>query len=151
MNTVAAAPPSTSESVHLWILLVCIGVLLASLILPADHVEQGVQLPGIHIGLPSTCIMARFTHTGCPACGLTRGFILTAHGHWGRAEAVHPLAVPLFLLCLLQLPLRGALVARPGWAAAFSRVERFGWIGVLSVVLLVWIVRLALELASRLA
>lgn len=150
MSTLAAETRPQSTPGHLFVLAGAAAILVLSLLLPADGVEQGVHLPGVGFALPSTCVWSRLTHTGCPACGLTRGFILAAHGEWPRAAAMHPLAIPLLVLCVLQLPLRAALLVRRDWAVAFQPVERCGWIGLAIVLLGVWAVRTVLEIADRL-
>jgi len=140
------SPPEVWLSVsHKTVIVLCAAVVVISLILPTDHVEAGIRLPFTSVRIPSTCALGRVTHTGCPACGLTRGFVLSAHGDWHRAEAMQPLAVPLFLLCLLQIPLRLFLLRRPDWAFWFHRRERWMWIGLSVVVLGVWAVRMGHE------
>lgn len=141
----AATPAETWN--HAGLLAGSLAILLLAWLLPAAGVEQGVRLPGLGFALPATCVMAHLTETGCPACGLTRGFVLAAHGAWRRAAAMHPLATPLFLFCLLNVPLRAALWARRDWARRFQPLERRLWLGLVGALLLVWLFRLSIELA----
>ena len=140
------APEVWLAASHRTVIALCAAILAVSLVLPTDHVEDGVCLPIVGVRLPSTCVMQRVTHTGCPACGLTRGFVLSAHGHWARATALQPLAVPLFLLCVLQIPLRLMLLRRTDWSIWFHRRERWAWVVLSVVVLGTWAVRLGHEL-----
>ena len=56
--------------------------------------------------LPSTCAFRRITGLPCPGCGLTRSWVLTAHGHLRHASERHPFGPPTFLVSL-ALVLRG--------------------------------------------
>jgi hypothetical protein len=56
--------------------------------------------------LPSVCAFRRVTGLPCPGCGLTRSWVLTAHGRLRHASNRHPFGPPTFLLSLL-LVLRG--------------------------------------------
>ena len=51
--------------------------------------------------LPSVCAFRRLTGLPCPGCGLTRSWVLTAHGRLGQASSRHPFGPPTFLLSLL--------------------------------------------------
>ena len=57
-------------------------------------------------GLPAACAFRRVTGLPCPGCGLTRSWVLTAHGRVRGAAARHPFGPPTFLVSLL-LVLRG--------------------------------------------
>jgi hypothetical protein len=56
--------------------------------------------------LPAVCAFRRLTGLPCPGCGLTRSWVLTAHGRLRLASDRHPFGPPTFLLSLL-LVLRG--------------------------------------------
>ena len=56
--------------------------------------------------LPPVCAFRRLTGLPCPGCGLTRSWVLTAHGRLRQASNRHPFGPPTFLLSLL-LVLRG--------------------------------------------
>jgi hypothetical protein len=51
----------------------------------------------IVLGL-SSCPIARFLHTPCPGCGMTRALELLFHGSIGASLAMHPLALPTLLV-----------------------------------------------------
>ena len=56
--------------------------------------------------LPTACAFRRVTGLPCPGCGLTRSWVLTAHGRLRGASERHPFGPPTFLVSLL-LVLRG--------------------------------------------
>jgi hypothetical protein len=56
--------------------------------------------------LPSACSFRRLTGMPCPGCGLTRSWVLTAHGHFRSAVDRHPFGPPTFAGALLVV-LRG--------------------------------------------
>ncbi len=65
-------------------------------------------------GLPSVCAFRRLTGLPCPGCGLTRSWVLTAHGRLGHASERHPFGPPTFLAsrcswcCAVRAPYRWA-------------------------------------------
>ncbi len=64
---------------------------------------------GLHLGVDIgwlSCPLRRWLGVPCPAWGLTRSFIATAHGHWHQAIAFHlfgPLLFGGFLMASLHL------------------------------------------------
>ena len=56
--------------------------------------------------LPTACAFRRATGLPCPGCGLTRSWVLTAHGRLRHASERHPFGPPTFLVSLL-LVMRG--------------------------------------------
>ena len=52
-------------------------------------------------GLPSVCAFRRLTGLPCPGCGLTRSWVLTAHGLFRHAADRHPFGPPTFLISLI--------------------------------------------------
>lgn len=81
------------------------GALAASFLLPLAAVEDG----------PVLCPFRRMTSLPCPACGLTRSFVATAHGRLPEAFAFHLFGPFLFLgfFVLVLVALSGRL--RPDW------------------------------------
>ena len=65
----------------------------AFLLPPPDHT-------GHILRLPSPCLFYHLTGLPCPACGLTRAFVCTAHGQWAQAVGWHPLGPLLFFAAL---------------------------------------------------
>lgn len=107
-------------------------VLLTSALLPLPN--------GAHIAnIPSICTFHNLTGLPCPGCGLTRSFVCCAHGRWVEAFVYHP-AGPLFFAAtiawlLFSFKPRAALVLQP--------IQRQLIIGTVSMLLSIWVVRLA--------
>ena len=87
---------------HLILLLVCAGIVAASMILsPTDAV---VSLGGFEI--PELCMWRRMTGLGCPGCGMTRSFTYMGHGQLVDAFRLHRLGPILYIVVAAQIPLR---------------------------------------------
>lgn len=71
-----------------------------------EHVSVGP------LELPPMCLSEALFHVPCPGCGLTRSFILIAHGHPAEAARYHRLGLPLYLFFLGQAAMRLALLCR---------------------------------------
>ncbi len=111
--------PADDEAVHLRthrnVFIVSVVVVLASALLHVTQDGQGLALTSGAGPLPGMCLTRSIAHVDCPGCGITRSFVATAHGDLVRAFRLHRLGPPLFLLLLLQIPLRAyALVRRIG-------------------------------------
>jgi hypothetical protein len=101
-DQLVAAAQASHRNVLAW----CVGIVLLSAVLRVDAAGRG-YLPGLaNHPLPATCPSRVLLHVDCPGCGLTRSFIATAHGQFARAYAFHRVGPLLFLLVLLQIPLR---------------------------------------------
>ncbi|MCX7010269.1 MAG: DUF2752 domain-containing protein [Kiritimatiellaeota bacterium] len=94
------------------------------------------------IGKFHTCLFLRFTGYPCMFCGMTRAFLLMAHGDIAGAWQIAPLGVPLFVLS----------VAAVVWGAACLVTGRkllvrlpWRWVFAVGVGLLLanWIYRLS--------
>jgi hypothetical protein len=44
------------------------------------------------------CAVKALTGVDCPGCGMTRAFLLIAHGQLHDANYVHPVGIPAFLI-----------------------------------------------------
>lgn len=82
--------------------LVCLAVVLCAAVLSATPTE--VSFFGFEV--PVLCGFRRLTGFGCPGCGLTRSFVLLAHGQLLDAFRVNPIGPPTFLLVASQVPWR---------------------------------------------
>lgn len=70
------------------LLLLCpAGLLALAALLPARW-DPGVPL----------CAVRALTGLDCPGCGMTRAFLLIAHGRLGEALALHPASPAAFLI-----------------------------------------------------
>lgn len=109
---------------HFCVMLLCAGVLLASLLLGVNARGQAYLPPfGAH-PIPEICPFKRATGWPCAGCGLTRSTISITHGDWRRAWHFHRVGFLVYLFILGQLlyngfawqrARRGAEVARGRW------------------------------------
>lgn len=77
------------------------GAVLIAACVPAAGIEDG----------PVLCPFRRLTGLPCPACGLTRSFVYTTHGHLAEAFHSHafgPLLVLVIIGAALVLAVRAA-------------------------------------------
>jgi hypothetical protein len=65
------------------------------------------------------CLFHQITGQPCPMCGATRGFVAMAHGDFGRAVYLYPLAPLLFAAMLIG-------IAYGGWVLVTGRHIRLG-------------------------
>ncbi len=68
------------------------------LLAPAAALLLAVLLPpGWRSPVP-LCAVKALAGLECPGCGMTRAFLLIGHGRFADATAMHPIAVPVFLI-----------------------------------------------------
>ena len=96
----------------------------------------------------STCPVARFLHTPCPGCGMTRAMDLLLHGELAASLAMHPLAIPTALTQLAFAVVTIVLTFRHGtpfmlWKTRVGRLVVYAVAVVLLLDLLLWIGRFA--------
>lgn len=89
----------------LWWLLGTGSVVLLAFILRFEPPDL-IVLPWLDTPLPQTCWTRRWLGFGCPGCGLTRSFVLSAHGEFAAAFKMHPVGTVMFALLVFQLPIR---------------------------------------------
>lgn len=88
------------------LLLAPAAVLVAAALLPVDWRSP----------LP-LCLVKAVSGRDCPGCGMTRAFLLMAHGRPGDAFAMHPASGPAFLVV-------AGMAATGACRAVFSRPAR---------------------------
>lgn len=110
---------------------------------PGATPDEGVRLGSSK--LPTVCVSKRVFGVSCPGCGLTRAFVLIAHGRFVESLAVHRAGLAIYGFVLWQVVARAIGVWKPlrpvvGFEAA---VQRF--FPVVAIVLLVgnWLLGLA--------
>ena len=106
----AERPKPTTNSHHKMMLMFALVVIGFAFFLQTRGAEQ-VTLNGIP--LPPTCASRTIFGFNCPGCGLTRSFILLAHGDWHAAWQMHRLGWLLGLATIAQIPYRSAALLRP--------------------------------------
>jgi hypothetical protein len=74
---------------------------------------QPLVLPLLHRVLPEgwlVCASVRLFGRPCPLCGLTRGAGALLRGDWQTAQAYNALTLPLLVLLVLEVVVRGAFL-----------------------------------------
>ena len=102
----ATASPEQARTGADWFWLVGSLLVLSAAWLLQFEPPDRIVVPGLNLPLPDTCWSRSWLGLPCPGCGLTRSFVLAAHGAWGQAFALHPPGTLLFVAVLLQAPLR---------------------------------------------
>lgn len=123
---------------HYVILALASAVLLAACALNFRAGET-VYLPFSQLALPPSCGMKIYWGIDCPGCGLTRSFILLAHGDVAGSLAMNPSGVLMFGLVLFQVPYRIAQIWRirqglPCWNLGIASAVVFSAIFAVMVV-----------------
>lgn len=86
---------------------------------------------------PFGCPLHQLTGIPCPTCGMTRGFIATAGGHFAEAVSYHAFAPLLFVgLVMVEFHLIWELRSRCHIHAFYQRWLTMRWLHVCTVVLL---------------
>ena len=123
--------------------------------IPAARVRLRVALMVVAIWLVSalpvllgfaSCPVARFLHTPCPGCGMSRAMLLLREGDLAASLAMHPLAVPTAVTQLAFAIVTVVLTLRLGtpltlWSKRAGRVSAYAALGVLFLDLLLWLAR----------
>ena len=74
---------------------------------------EGQRVTVAGIPLPPLCASQAIFGAGCPGCGLTRSFVLLAHGDWHAARKMHRIGWVLALAMLAQFPYRTLALRSP--------------------------------------
>lgn len=140
-NLIFTLPERQKGSPLPWILStlfasVLLAAFAANIFLP--HPVQNLESLTFH------CYFKSLTHLPCLSCGLTRGFVLVAGGHWQEATRYHLLSVPLFLGFLFYIPLG---LFRPELATALVRcmLNRKAIFFILALLFVLWGLKLSGE------
>ena len=104
-HRVSEAAQRQETRYHLFILLICLGILWLSFALQLKGDVQ-VVTPTVGWTLPSICAFRNLFGLDCPGCGLTRSFISFAQGDWNASFQFHPLGWMMFLFVAMQIPFR---------------------------------------------
>ena len=97
------------------------------------------------IGKFHVCMFLKLTGYPCMFCGMTRAFLLMAHGDIAGAGHISPLGVPLFLLFVAAV-WWGVACLVTGKRLLIRLPWRWVWAGFAVLVLANWIYRLSVGL-----
>lgn len=126
----------------LWWLCGSVAVVMAAVVLRFEPPDQ-IVVPILNFPLPQACWTRRWLGFNCPGCGLTRSFVLAAHGHFGQAFQMHPIGALMFGFVVIQIPVRlyqAWLFAcrRPLTVTHSNHLPGRFWRGVTQLRLLAW-------------
>lgn len=109
---------------HQWYqLLFASFIIVMSCILSPCKSESDDRVTFFGFKTPVLCAHRLIFHRPCAGCGLTRSFVSFAHGDIEAAYSYHRLGIPLFILVLIQIPIRLYLL-RTGSKGYTSRVKK---------------------------
>lgn len=96
----------------------------------------------------ATCPVARFLHTPCPGCGMTRAFDLLFHGDVAASLGMHPLALPTAIAQLAFAAVTVVVSLRHGtpfalWRTHIGRLAVVAAATVLALDVVLWLLRFA--------
>ena len=126
-NTYAA----DDRSLHLAFFLLCLIPVLLSGILSTDGRLTSVHLGSLPVTVTLPCLFRLATggRYRCPVCGMTRSFVYMSHMNIPRAYAMNPAGVPLYFLCLFEIPYRLTLLITGRHAARPLRIAEWALAG----------------------
>ncbi len=114
-----------------WILLLFAAsiIFLSCILSPAPSISQDDRLTIFGFKTPIICLHRLIYQRPCAGCGLTRSFVSFAHGDIENSCKYHKLGIPLFIVLLLQIPLRLYLL-KVGVSGYTPFVKKLIWIPV---------------------
>ena len=112
-----------------WIQLLIAGsiIFLSCVLSPASKSSQDDRVTILGFKTPVLCLHRLVYDRPCAGCGLTRSFVSFAHGDIESSCKYHKLGIPLFIVVLLQIPLRLHLL-RVGISGYTPFVKKMIWI-----------------------
>jgi hypothetical protein len=97
-----------------WVVLIlAVAVVSVSMLISVTPSGRVAIDPGGKLPMPRVCMFRASTGIDCPSCGMTRSFVALGHFDLIGAWHYHRLGPLLYLLVLVQLPLRGLRIAWP--------------------------------------
>jgi len=91
---------------HFQILIGAVVVVVLSLLLNVVDGERIALIGFEQFPLPHTCASRVLWNVSCPACGLTRSFVLLFHGDLLGSLRMNPVGIWIAALVLFQIPYR---------------------------------------------
>jgi hypothetical protein len=93
--------------------------------------------------VPHFCICQKVLNVPCPGCGVTRSMVAIAEGNILSAWKSNPAGLFLVFYLVAQIPLRIMALKFRTLQGRVSQMSRLGSMIAVSILLLVWIARLA--------
>lgn len=79
-------------------------IFLSFILTPSNSEDDRAEIFGYKT--PILCLHRLMFNQPCAGCGMTRSFVNIAHGNIKKAYSYHKIGIPLFLVILLQIPIR---------------------------------------------
>ncbi len=119
------APTARGEWwLRLGVVALCLGAVVAALLLHPVAPRAGAHLSIDGVPLPGVCAFREATGIPCPGCGLTRSWVALLHGDLAWSLRFHPLGWLVFLYALAQATRHGVWLTL---GRLRRRIERVGW------------------------
>lgn len=102
-------------------------IFLSCVLSPASPTSKDDRVTIFGFKTPILCLHRLIYNQPCAGCGLTRSFVSFAHGDIDSSCKYHKLGIPLFIVVLLQIPLRLHLL-RVGISGYTPFIKKLIWI-----------------------
>ena len=93
---------------------ICLAVVVCAFLMTATTTQASL----FGWDVPVLCTLRRLTGWSCPGCGMTRSFVLLAHGQLADAFRTNVLGPPMFLVVAAQVPWSAWRIVRRARRAA---------------------------------
>ncbi|MFC1479695.1 DUF2752 domain-containing protein, partial [Planctomycetota bacterium] len=94
--------------------LIIIGLILLLPFVMSFNPDQPGNINILGINLPGLCLSYSLFKTSCPGCGMTRSFVLLAHGRISDSLHCHRLGIVIYLYFVLLFLYRIYCLSHPG-------------------------------------
>ncbi len=104
----SATYPATSPASwpSQWIPLGLALIVLSAALLVRSRESGQLEIPGLHLALPSLCPMRNWLGIPCAGCGLSRAFVCLVRGNFAGAWQLNPASPLVFAIVAGQIPWR---------------------------------------------
>lgn len=131
---------------HQWcqLLFASIIILLSCILSPSKSQSDDDRVTLFGFKTPVLCAHRLIFNKPCAGCGLTRSFVSFAHGDIEAAYSYHRLGIPLFILVIIQIPIRLYLLrtGSKGYTSFVKKLIVYPTILVIIALLINWLIYL---------